>query len=1111
MYLVDKAIQRRLKDIFGGNPAVWQGDYSIKGASINASKALMVHNIQELHPSCMLWVVDDLNVIPIAAKELSVWNNAQVFPLTKESSGLMSKKIFAHLVSNVHLNNKSIVVTTKDVLKRLKLPSALEIKKKTITITNGDTIDLIDTFNRLIDIGYSVSDSLILTPGTYIKKGGVISLFPVNAEYPVKIELFDNQVDQIYSCHPVTQELIENLKGLQIIPIEYDVCNLPLMECFKERIVLFDEIDAIKDLGKMTISIVPFTEEEGANEYELNFTSVLRFHSPLEFTEDLKKKISGAWKTIIFTQDQEKVWKLIIDQGITNENLKNIQIIEKMGIVENIHSDLTQDNDDNFEQHYYDTLLHTKESELRKKVYFPESFQGIEDKILIVTDKVIFGHFDAPVKTRTQADATFLANLNPGDFVVHIDHGIGQFVGVDTKTVDDITREYLNIEYAKGDRLFVPVDQADKINKYIGASGEHAPNLTRLGSADWNTVTVKARKETLELAKDLLDLYAKRETAKGYSYLEEHTKDSMLEKFIDYFPYVDTPGQTKAWAEIKEDMTHEKPMDRLLCGDVGFGKTEIAMRAAINAVAHGKQVAFIAPITILVDQHFQTFTKRINDLDITIGMLCRFNTAEEQRKTIDGLKKGMIDIVIGTHRLLQPDIGFKDLGLVIIDEEQRFGVRQKEKFKELRHEVDILSLTATPIPRTLNLGLSGLRDISTITTPPPGRLSIVTEVRRFSLTLIRDVILKELSRGGQIYVLHNRVQTIESFREKLQNLIPEAKFVVAHGKLSSDDLEERIMAFKNAEYDVLISSTIIENGIDLANANTLIVDRAERLGLAQAYQLRGRVGRGKKQAYAYFLYHSQKLDDTAKKRLRAIVEASELGSGFQIAMRDLEIRGAGDILGAKQHGSINSIGVSHFTRLLKKAVDEIKKGKTDTEILDKPIEETAIELPVTAYIPKEYIERSSEKLKYYQRMAGCNDVTFLKELREEVIENYGPLPEETHNLFKILHLKIVASEAGLLQVKEAYIDKKPWINLLLGKKVTPEAIFNLLELNGEWLISGQSLMIPKSKLGKTPLETLIENVEILGREGDRKKHKSARQKKGADGDQEKDPGLCKKK
>jgi len=533
-------------------------------------------------------------------------------------------------------------------------------------------------------------------------------------------------------------------------------------------------------------------------------------------------------------------------------------------------------------------------------------------------------------------------------------------------------------------------------------------------------------------------------------------------------------------------------MDRLLCGDVGFGKTEIAMRAAINTVVHGKQVAFVAPITILVDQHFQTFKKRAKDLDINIAMLCRFNTNEEQRKTIEGLKAGKVDIVIGTHRLLQPDVEFKDLGLVVIDEEQRFGVRQKEKFKQLRHEVDILSLTATPIPRTLNLGLSGLRDISTITTPPPGRLSIVTEVRRFSLSLIREVILRELQRDGQVYVLHNRVQTIESFREKLQNLIPEATFIVAHGKLNSNELEERIMAFKKGKYNVLISSTIIENGIDLANANTLIVDRAERLGLAQAYQLRGRVGRGRKQAYAYFLYHSQKLDDTAKKRLRAIVEASELGSGFQIAMRDLEIRGAGDILGAKQHGSINSIGVSHFTRLLKKAVDEIKKGKTDVEILDKPLEETAIELPVTAFIPKDYIERSSEKLKYYQRMAGCNNVDVLKELQIEMEENYGKIPEVTVNLFKILLLKILASSAGILQVKETYIDKKPWINLLLSKKVTPESIFDLLEYNAKWNISGKSLMIPKRLFGKKWLVELGKNIGVLSKAVNRKRRKPAR-------------------
>ena len=651
MYLVDKTIQRKLKKIFGEDPSKWQGDFSIKGASINASKALFVHNVLELHPSCLLWIVDDINVVPIVAKELSVWNKSRVFPLTEKSSTLMSKKIFADLVSAIYLNEPSIVVTTNDILSSMKLPSPNEIRKGALKLKTGMHINMIDFFNNLIDIGYSVTDSLILAPGTYVKKGGVINVFPINSKHPIKIDLFDDQIEQILYVDPVTQEVIKHAESVQIIPLAYNTFSISLKEYFKNNIVLYDEIETNEFIGKTNIKFVSFTDGKNKGAHSLNFTSVLRFHSPLEFTEDIRKKIHDKWKIIIFTQDQDKVWKLIVDQGITNEELENIQIIEKIGVVENIHSDLTQDNDDDFEENYYNSLMTTSEDDLRQKVYFPESFQEIEDKILVVTDKEIFGHFDAPVKTRTQADAAFLANLSPGDFVVHIDHGVGRFVGIETKTVDDVTREYLSIEYAKGDKLFVPVDQADKINKFIGASGKQAPVLTRLGSADWNSVTSKVRKETLELAKELLDLYAKREAAKGYAYIGDSADNKMLDKFIEQFPYVDTPGQAKSWQEISKDMSREKPMDRLLCGDVGFGKTEIAMRAAVNAVMHGKQVAFVAPITILVDQHFRTFKKRVSGLNIKIGMLSRFNTPEEQRQTLKGLKDGTIDIVIGTQMI----------------------------------------------------------------------------------------------------------------------------------------------------------------------------------------------------------------------------------------------------------------------------------------------------------------------------------------------------------------------------------------------------------------------------------------------------------------------------
>ncbi len=572
-----------------------------------------------------------------------------------------------------------------------------------------------------------------------------------------------------------------------------------------------------------------------------------------------------------------------------------------------------------------------------------------------------------------------------------------------------------------------------------------------------------------------MKLYAERKSANAFK-CKENMK--LIRMFDEAFPYEETPGQLKSIHDVREDLKQSEPMDRLVCGDVGFGKTEVAMRAAFSVVQNKKQVAFIAPITILADQHYRSFVKRMDTFDVRIELLSRFRSPKEQKEILKKLARGEIDVLIGTHRLLQPDVKFKDLGLVIVDEEQRFGVKQKEAFKKMKTEVHVLTLTATPIPRTLNIALNKLRDISTITTPPPGRLPIITEVRRYSQGLIREAILREVSRGGQVYFLHNRVQTIDGMADKLRSLVPEARFGVAHGKLGSSDLEERILAFKDHKFDVLVSSTIIENGIDLSNANTLIVNNAERLGLAQLYQLRGRVGRSKTQAYAYFLYHGQRLKLDAKKRLRAIVEASELGSGFQIAMKDLEIRGAGDILGAKQHGAINVVGVSHFIRMLNKAVDDLKAGKVTRE--EEP-EDISIELPLTAYIPDTYIVNSKEKINAYQKMSAADTMDYLTDIRDELVEDYGRMPKEVLNLFRMLELKILAKKAKLVSVKaeSSGMNSGKEIVLHLSGLVKPENIVNLLEYNSKWYVSGTLLRIKIEDLGMHWFDALRESVKRL--------------------------------
>ncbi len=1030
----------------------------VTGAASSASKLLTVFQIQKIVKKPVLWLVDDVDMLDRLRSDGTLWQIPDFFVLSEDTLMGNDHLLVMKLIALLNEKKAPVLVTTSQVLKELKVPTSYDIEQSRILLKKGEKINFVQFFNQLIDSGYQVSNGLIVDPGFYLKRGGIIDVFPVNRSQPVRIELFGDQVESISDFHITTQEKGLEYDEVTIFPVETRGYNATLHDYFAEGITVFDELSVSPEKLPEKVHImnfVPFAEDvnNNADILDLHFTSVLRFHNPLEFTGNLQTKVHENWQVIIFTHDSEKVWQLLIDQGFSDQDLKHVHLIETK------------------------TKLITGDTFSSQSLQFPEAFQNVGLRILVITDQEIFGQFQKPKKFyQSQVDAAFLASLNPGDLVVHIDHGLALFQGVVKKTVDSVTREYLHLDYAKGDKLFVPVEQADKVNKYIGATGEYAPPLTRLGSGDWTRVTSEARKESLQIAKELLELYALRETAKGFAY---HLEDERMKEFDKAFGYVETPGQLKAVEEIKRDMEREKPMDRLLCGDVGFGKTEVAMRAAFKAYINGKQIAVLAPITILADQHFHSFVRRMSGFGVRVGLISRFNSAAEQRVTLERLKKGDVDVIIGTHRLLQADVEFKDLGLVIIDEEQRFGVKQKERLKSLRHSVDILTLTATPIPRTLNMSLSGLRDISTITTPPPGRLPVITEVRRFSMSFIREAILRELQRKGQVYFLHNRVQTIESMKEKLQALVPEARFVVAHGQLMNDDLENRILSFKDHKYDVLISSTIIENGIDLPNANTLIVDNAERLGLSQAYQLRGRVGRSKTQAYAYFLYHSQKLDDTAKKRLRAIVEASELGSGFQIAMRDLEIRGAGDILGAKQHGSINAIGVTHFTRMLKQAIENIKSGKNQIDFINKPKEETLIELPITAFIPDTYIEDQIDKIKYYQQLASCDNFTTLEELSKELNEKYGHMPVETKNLLKVLELKIHATKANILAIKETYLERQKRVELVIGPKVTPREIMKLLAANPKWLISGQTLKIKKEELGDNWVSTLCDNIEVF--------------------------------
>jgi transcription-repair coupling factor (superfamily II helicase) len=598
--------------------------------------------------------------------------------------------------------------------------------------------------------------------------------------------------------------------------------------------------------------------------------------------------------------------------------------------------------------------------------------------------------------------------MTPGDYVVHIEHGIGIFQGLTTVELESVEREYLLVQYAGSGKIYVPIHQADRLSRYVGAD-DRPPQLNKLGSAEWARVRKRTQQAVEEVAGELLELYATRETITGHAFSPDTPWQAELEAA---FPYIETEDQIRAIDEVKADMEMHQPMDRLICGDVGYGKTEVALRAAFKAVLDGKQVAMLVPTTVLAQQHFNTFRERLQPFPVDVEMLSRFRSRHEQTDVLERLDGGQVDVVIGTHRLLSTDVAFKDLGLLIIDEEQRFGVTHKERLKQMRTEVDVLTMTATPIPRTLYMSLAGVRNISTIDTPPEERLPVRTHVGEYDDNIVRHAILREIDRGGQVFFVHNRVLGIEQVRRRLVQVVPEVTVGVAHGQMRESDLEQVMIRFVNREIDVLLCTSIIESGLDIPNANTLIVNTADRFGLAQLYQLRGRVGRGAQRAYAYFFYDNpRRLTEDARRRLETIREASELGAGFSIAMRDLEIRGAGDILGIRQHGHISAVGFDLYTRLLAQAVQELKTreiGETFAPTLPAPI---TISLPLATFLPSDYVSEHTLRLRLYRRMAQLATLDEVDGFAAELADRFGVIPDEVDNLLYQLRLKVLAGMA----------------------------------------------------------------------------------------------------
>jgi len=943
------------------------------------------------------------------------------------------------------------------------------------TIKLGMNIEPFRLLHRWEDMGYRI-ENMVEVPGTISHRGGIIDIYPPTSDRPTRLEFFGNTVDSIRLFDPTNQRSLTAVSSIAIGPatelltplsnklelepvlnsIDLSGCTTETKQQFQQELtmllngqrphnmqfyaslfntdsilnylprdalLILDEPQSIesamgildaeanemraerltreelpsncpmpyftwKELksgmkDKPRLGLTAWGISDGEQPYQLNFVPAPGYGGQLPaFLKKVKQMLSQKRRLIIISHQASRLSELLGEDDIIAPPLTKIKEIPPP------------------------TSLTLAQGSLA------EGWVMNNDTSLF-TDNEIFGFVKQRrlIKRRPVPHHKLSIGMAPGDYVVHTEHGIGKFAGVITLSTDNTQKEYLVLLYAAGDRLYVPTDQIDRVNRYIGA-GEQPPGLSRLGTLEWSRTKQRAKESVESVAHELLALYAAREVIPGFTFSRDTVWQQELEAS---FPYIETPDQLAVQEQVKEDMASAKPMDRLVCGDVGYGKTEVAIRAAFKAVMDNKQVAVLVPTTVLAQQHFSTFSQRLNTFPIKIEVLSRFRTLKEQREVLDELASGNVDICIGTHRLLQKDVMFKDLGLLIIDEEQRFGVTHKEYLKQMRQEVAVLTLSATPIPRTLHMSLVGVRDMSTMETPPEERLPIKTYVAEYDDQLVKEAVLRELERNGQVFFVHNRVQSIAFTASKLQSLVPEAKIAIAHGQMPETELESVMADFIQGKSDILVCTTIIESGLDMPSVNTLIVNKADKFGLTQLYQLRGRVGRGANLAYAYFLYDKGKhLTPTAEKRLKTIFEATELGAGFSIAMKDLEIRGAGSLLGIKQSGHISAVGFSLYCRLLADAVEE-QKAKQAGLAVTKPLHlpEPTIDLPLQAYIPEEYVSDLSTRLNLYQNLAKLETVEQLEDLASEFSDRFGTLPTEVKNLLYSLKIKALAAKAGI--------------------------------------------------------------------------------------------------
>ena len=997
-----------------------KGKSVIYGLSGSQKSFLLSRAIPEEQVQSIIIVVHDKEHKELWERDLAFFlPNVQVlpFPITERvefttvACSLEGQGAQMRALSMLAWNRPVVVIATIEEATQYVV-SPQYVISQSVHLEVSQSIERDELLEKLVKIGYERVDQ-VEQRGHFSVRGDIFDIFPVNSDDPIRMEFFGDEIDTMRHFSVDTQRSIETIDSYTVTPffLTSDDADSTLLSYAKDGLIIYDEPVRIQEALKKFLKEDAIHRKQHCEWSELQRSVEAKIEVAFTFMQQRSIGLAGFYpigiqgktmtsfeRQIPLLMDEIKQWQKLGNQVVLVIN--NLQ--RREGLEKALHGDaipykLCESWD------FEPNTVHVMQGLLTDGFELPHS------RLVVIVEGNIYGQQKRKLRNKPKKgqEINYFTDLSIGDYVVHSMHGIGKYVGLKTIETEGIHRDYIEIAYAGTDRLYLPASNLDQLQKYIGNEGD-VPRIHKMGGSDWRKAVTKAQKSIDDLADKLVELYAKREITEGFAFLPDQP---WQQEFEDAFPYEETEDQLQATREIKESMERPTPMDRLLAGDVGFGKTEVAMRAIFKAVVSGKQVAVLVPTTVLAQQHYQTFLNRFNPFGVKVDVLNRFRSTSEKKEVLKGVENGSIDILIGTHSLLNKKVKFKDLGFLVVDEEQRFGVAQKEKWKEWANNIDVLTLSATPIPRTLHMSLVGVREMSVISTPPEDRLPVQTYVVEYDMNLIADAIKRELARGGQVYFVYNRVASINHMGELLEQALPDLRYAIAHGQMTGRQIEEIMTDFYEGHYDVLLSTSIIETGLDIPNANTIIIYDADRLGLSQLYQMRGRVGRSRRRAYAYFMYRPDKmLSEAAEKRLKAIEEFTELGAGFKLAMRDLEIRGAGNLLGSQQHGNIASVGFGMYVSMLEEAIAKAQNKEVVKEVVSDP----AIDLEIDAFIDDAYIKDSARKISVYQRMLQVKNKAQLDDLMDELIDRFGTPTDPVDRLLRIAQIK---EQARLLGIK----------------------------------------------------------------------------------------------